>query len=77
MAQHQIFTNCNIYSMDSLNSLQHAMVTLDDKIVFVGDENGARSAYPDGRVIDLDGKTVFPGFCDSHAARVCDRSNPQ
>ncbi len=39
-----------------------------DRIVFVGQENGALSWRTAGStVIDLDGAVVIPGFCDGHA----------
>lgn len=66
MAQHQIFINGNIYSMDSANTLYGAMVVENGKIVHLGEEKSVLSAYSDGQVVDLGGKTVFPGFCDSH-----------
>jgi predicted amidohydrolase YtcJ len=44
-----------------------ALVTRDGRIVFVGEEAAARETYSDGaRLVDLDGRTLLPGFIDGH-----------
>jgi predicted amidohydrolase YtcJ len=45
-----------------------AVLSVGDRIVFVGDAETARARAPAGaRVIDLGGATVLPGLTDSHA----------
>lgn len=56
--------------MDSSLPVARAMVTSDDKFVFVGSESSAR-AFVEGagaldQEVDLSGKLVIPGFNDSH-----------
>ncbi len=44
-----------------------AVAARDGRIVFVGDDAGARAlAGTDTRIIDLQGATLMPGFIDSH-----------
>ncbi len=44
-----------------------AVLTSGERIVYVGDETGARKRAPAGaRIVDLNGATVFPGLSDSH-----------
>ncbi len=44
-----------------------AVVTFDDKIMFVGSEEDAKNFCKDPEVIDLKGTFMFPGFIDAHA----------
>ncbi|MDL9978558.1 amidohydrolase [Microbacterium sp. ASV49] len=45
-----------------------ALVVVDDRIAYVGDEStAARVAGPDAAIHDLGGATVLPGFVDGHA----------
>ncbi len=45
-----------------------AVAITGDRIVYVGDDNGARALASDRtRVVVLEGAVVVPGFCDSHA----------
>ncbi|NLR90105.1 amidohydrolase [Flammeovirga agarivorans] len=43
-----------------------AVVSIDDKIVFVGTEEKAKALYPKAVEHDLEGKTMFPGFIEQH-----------
>lgn len=62
-----LFTNGVIYTVDKHRSIATAMVVKDDKIVYVGDDNGAASWISNNtRAIDLQGRLVLPGFIDSH-----------
>jgi hypothetical protein len=45
-----------------------AMLTVDGRVAWVGDDDrAARYADQAGRVVDLDGRLVTPGFVDAHA----------
>lgn len=44
-----------------------AMVTENDKIIFVGNLKEARSRFKSAKKIDLEKKTLLPGFIDGHA----------
>ena len=56
-----------IYTMDSLNPVVEAVVTLDDKILFSGSlENAEKLKGPETQVIDLEGKTMTPGLIEGH-----------
>lgn len=52
--------------MNDIGLIENASVVVqDDKIVAVGADLDL-SAYPDAEVIDCAGKTILPGFVDSH-----------
>ena len=60
--------NGKIYTADPENPVVEAVAVLDDKIIYAGDYETAKSYQdPHTSVIDLDGKTMTPGFIDSHA----------
>ncbi|UCF69227.1 MAG: amidohydrolase, partial [Acidobacteriota bacterium] len=63
-----IYLGGNILTMEGdAPRYAEAVAVTDGTIVFVGSEEEARSLERDGtRVIDLDGKTLVPGFIDAH-----------
>lgn len=62
-----IITNANLITLDSGKPRASALAVRDSKIVYVGEDAGARAlAGPETVTIDLGGKTVTPGFIDSH-----------
>jgi len=61
-----IFTNANIYTIDSTFSIAECMVVDQGKIVAVGQEETILNAYTGQEIIDLEGKSVYPGFIDPH-----------
>ena len=64
-----ILKNGQIYSVDLSEklSISQAMAVKDGKIIFVGSDDYADKFYGENtEVIDLCGKTVLPGFVDSH-----------
>lgn len=67
-----IYENGNIYTCD--DSLPHAsaMVVSKGKILFIGEADDLQE-YKDKtcKHIDLHGKTVLPGFIESHAHPAC------
>src|SRR4051812_645356 len=62
-----ILTNGNLITLDEKTPRASAMAIRADRILFVGDDRGALAlAEPTTKRIDLAGKTVTPGFIDSH-----------
>lgn len=56
-----------IYTMDSLNPVVEAVVTLNNKILFSGSlDNAEKLKGPETQVIDLEGKTMTPGLIEGH-----------
>ncbi len=62
-----LYVNGTIYTMDRDNSVVDAIAVRGERIVDVGSENDLRTSFKPKRIIDLQGKPVFPGFIDSHA----------
>jgi predicted amidohydrolase YtcJ len=59
--------NANVITMDDQDSLAQAIAISDDRILKVGSENEIRSLIGEAtQVIDLDGRTVVPGFINAH-----------
>lgn len=54
-----------IYTVDAQRSWAQALAVRDGRIVYVGSDAGVAD-YTAPEVIDLQGKMVLPGFCDSH-----------
>ena len=62
-----LFVNGAVYTMDVNRSWATAVGLRDDKIVYVGFDEGARALQgPATRVVDLGGKMLMPSFQDSH-----------
>jgi predicted amidohydrolase YtcJ len=62
-----ILINGKILTVDSKFSTREAIAIRDGKIMAVGSTSDIRKqAGPQTRVIDLQGRTVIPGFIDSH-----------
>src|SRR5215471_15858055 len=62
-----IWTNGKIITVDSRFSTVEAMAAGNGRFVAVGTDAEVRKlAGPSTRIIDLHGKTVVPGFEDSH-----------
>jgi predicted amidohydrolase YtcJ len=63
-----VMTGGNVYTMNESQPRAEAIAIAGGRIVFVGsDAEAAGFVSPDTRIIDLNGKTVFPGFVDAHA----------
>lgn len=62
-----VFKNGNIYTANDKTPRAQAIAVRADRIVYVGTNAGAQR-YVGGRtrVVDLQGKTVLPGFADAH-----------
>lgn len=64
----KIFYNGKIYSIDENNSVYTAIGIDKGKIAFLGGDSEAMAIAADGKTekTDLKGRTVLPGFVDSH-----------
>lgn len=64
----QLFYNGNIITMASdQEEYVEAIVEENGKIVFVGSQKDAEAKYGNSNKIDLNGKTLLPGFIDPHS----------
>lgn len=62
-----VFLNATVYTVDSDRRVAAALVTDDDKVVFVGSSAGAKKFIgANTRVHDLNGRLLLPGLHDSH-----------
>lgn len=61
----QLYYNANIYSIDKDNRQYSALGVKNGRIVFLGNDEEAARITVEKR-IDFGGKTVLPGFIDSH-----------
>ncbi|GAB5500583.1 MAG: amidohydrolase [Pseudohongiellaceae bacterium] len=56
-----------VYTSDESQWEAEAVAALDDRIVFVGSDAGARRYMcGDAQIIDMSGNTIYAGFTDSH-----------
>ncbi len=63
-----ILKNAHIFTALKKEADHSALAIKGDKIIFTGqDHELSNLSKNDCIIIDLDGKTVLPGFCDSHA----------
>ena len=60
-----ILFNGKIVTVDSAFSIRQAIVVKDGRVVAIGG-NELRNRYTAARTIDLQGRTVIPGFQDTH-----------
>src|SRR5258708_8565375 len=64
----RIFFHAKIFTADPQNPYAEAVAIRGDKIIAVGNlSEVAKSASANAERIDLEGKTLFPGFIDSHS----------
>ena len=70
-----IFYNAKIITMEDANPAAEAIAIAGDRILALGtDEEVLAASGPATRVIDLHGRTIVPGFIDSHQHRIGDRA---
>lgn len=64
---HSVYYNGEIITMEGDEpEYVEAIVNQNDKIVFVGAKEEALSKFPGASKIDLEGKTLLPGFIEPH-----------
>jgi predicted amidohydrolase YtcJ len=62
-----IVYNGNIYTVDAKFSVVQAMAIKGGRILATGSSDAIRKEYKADSTIDVQGKTVYPGFIDAHA----------
>ncbi len=62
-----LYLNGNVYTVDAKNSRVEAFAVKEGKVVATGSTAVLKGRFTAAKVIDLEGKTVVPGFIDSHA----------
>jgi predicted amidohydrolase YtcJ len=60
-----IYTNGKIYTLDKNNTIVEAIAVREGKILATGKSSDLTDKYSSAKVIDLNGKTVVPGFIDA------------
>lgn len=65
----KIFTNTTIVTVDPGNTVYYgaALVVDGDSIEAIGPTNDILTKYPDGEVVNCEGKVLFPGLINCHA----------
>ena len=66
-AQDQIFFNAKVFTADPQHPYAEAVAIRGDNILAVGNLPEVIKAAPNATSTDLDGKSLFPGFIDSHS----------
>lgn len=61
-----ILTNATVYTVNDNFQVAEALAVKDGKIEAVGSSEQITGQYQADRVIDLEGKPVYPGFIDPH-----------
>ena len=63
-----IYRNANVVTADDGFSVAEAFAIVDGRFAAVGSEEEVEEAFPGGaaEIVDLQGKTVLPGFNDNH-----------
>src|SRR3990170_3077796 len=73
-ASKMIFHNGLIVTMDDAQPQAQAIAIEGDRIVAVGSDEDIRALADSAtQIVDLEGKTVVPGFIDSHEHRIGDQ----
>jgi len=66
-SQDQILFNAKIFTADPEHPYAEAVAIRGDKILAVGNLPEVAKAAPNATRMDLEGKSLFPGFIDSHS----------
>ncbi len=62
-----LFLNGNVLTMDRKDTIAKSVAVKDGKILFVGEKkDGEKIIGDETKVIDLKGRSLIPGFIDSH-----------
>jgi predicted amidohydrolase YtcJ len=62
-----IVKNAKIYTVDNLFSIANEMAIANGNIIAVGKKGVIQNKYWAAKVIDVKGKTIYPGFYDPHS----------
>ncbi len=67
MVRERLFLNGDFHTMNPATPVASAVVTVADRIAYVGDIAGARAfVHAGAEEIDLGGAFVTPGFIEAH-----------
>lgn len=61
-----LILNAKVYTVDAQNSTAEAIAIQGNKIAAVGTTEDLRKRYTSENIFDAEGRTVVPGFIDSH-----------
>lgn len=61
-----LFVNGVVHTLNASNDVAQAIAVQDGRIVAVGKTNDLSFEYAADTVVDLRGKSIFPGFIDAH-----------
>jgi len=62
-----VLTNATIYTLDHNDSFASTVAIKNNSIIYVGDNEGVSSYIGvNTKVIDVEKRTILPGFCDAH-----------
>lgn len=61
-----IITNATIYTVDSAFSIANSMAVSEGRIVLVGTKENIESEFTSEKIIDAEGKFIYPGLIDPH-----------
>ena len=62
----KLYHNGVILTMNAAGDRAGAMAVEGDRIVRVGDEEELKKEFPDAEAVDLQGRTIMPGFIEGH-----------
>ncbi len=62
----RVFRGGTVYTADADGSFAQAIAVGEGRIHAVGSDDVVGAAYPGAEVVDLEGRTVIPGFIDAH-----------
>ncbi len=65
-----IYINGKIYTLDKSNTVSEAIAVKENTIFDIGKTEDLKSKYSSAKVVDLQGKTVIPGFIDMEGSVV-------
>lgn len=65
-AADMVFVNGIVHTMDAKNTVVEAFAVRGDRIVGTGTSSYIESKFKSEKIVDLNQRTVFPGFIDSH-----------
>jgi len=61
-----IVTNAKVYSVNDKFELAQSFAVKNGKFIAVGSNDEITNAFATDKVVDLEGKSVYPGFYDAH-----------
>ncbi len=63
----RIYYNADVLTMDEALPSAEAVIVEEGRIIFVGSNKAALQRKEGAELIDLEGKTILPGFIDAHS----------